>query len=162
MLLFMPTMTSTGEQHETHQFVSGCRSSSAAAAATCCRCAADAAPTGLPSAQLLLLPTCWQPTFGPPGWHVCCRGVVCLVEVKDGRVQKGDKITAASTGVHCAHGWAVCLAGRGALRICAAFARCLIWLAVEAHQRCSTPGERAAAGLTGVTLSSHLQAPTMR
>lgn len=27
-----------------------------------------------------------------------CSGVVCLVEVLDGRVQKGDKITAASTG----------------------------------------------------------------
>ena len=30
----------------------------------------------------------------------CCSGVVCLVEVKDGRVQKGDRITAASTGAH--------------------------------------------------------------
>ena len=31
-------------------------------------------------------------------YHDEYRGVVCLVEVLDGRVQKGDRITAASTG----------------------------------------------------------------
>ena len=34
-----------------------------------------------------------------------CRGVVCLVEVLDGRVQKGDKITAASTGGGWGSSW---------------------------------------------------------
>lgn len=63
-------------------------------AALCCACEGN---------DLLLPP----PHDAPPGllprasllWP---RGVVCLVEVLDGRVQKGDRITAASTGACCA------------------------------------------------------------
>ncbi|EFN57155.1 hypothetical protein CHLNCDRAFT_56093 [Chlorella variabilis] len=49
-------------------------------------------PRGDPSADLRML------LFD--AYHDEYRGVVCLVEVLDGRVQKGDKITAASTGTH--------------------------------------------------------------
>jgi translation elongation factor EF-4 len=45
-------------------------------------------------------------------YHDEYRGVVCLVEVLDGRVQKGDRITAASTGVGALAGWAWGLEGR--------------------------------------------------
>ncbi|PSC76214.1 translation factor GUF1 mitochondrial isoform X1 isoform B [Micractinium conductrix] len=49
-------------------------------------------PQGEPSGELRML------LFD--AYHDEYRGVVCLVEVLDGRVQKGDKITAASTGTN--------------------------------------------------------------
>ena len=69
-------------------------------------------PQGDPSGDLRML------LFD--AYHDEYRGVVCLVEVLDGRVQKGDKITAASTG-GCSVGmpahlwWCVCAVGGRAL-----------------------------------------------
>lgn len=65
-------------------------------------------------------------TTPPPHLTHTHRGVVCLVEVLDGRVQKGDRITAASTGgladeTSAAPGWAAAAAaGRPRLLRCAA------------------------------------------
>lgn len=69
-------------------------------------------PQGDPSGDLRML------LFD--AYHDEYRGVVCLVEVLDGRVQKGDRITAASTG-GCSVGmpahlwWCVCAVGGRAL-----------------------------------------------
>ena len=60
-------------------------------------------PQGDPSGDLRML------LFD--AYHDEYRGVVCLVEVLDGRVQKGDRITAASTGVGALAGWAWGLEG---------------------------------------------------
>lgn len=103
------------------------------------------------------------PSAHSPVWHMpCCRGVVCLVELLDGRVQKGDRITSAATGALVCGGGRVGVLGKhvcGGVFVAGGVERGLVFVLQYAKFNERHSAQTMHAGTNYEVLEVGLQAP---